>query len=315
MARSRVLHQVRHTVTIEQPNDPAIPFSGEFDIASYLSKKLGRTIKQNQNFRLVGWGAHLTGIPSQDLDGGASATVQLGFCPTTKYSKMGHKMLQDAYWKQSNFRKGLGVNSKYDEFEVSMFRTHADDRTSEVYVGGISDTAPETCTLYGMYDEDGTVRTISAEAMINAKKPVPQAGELVEEDLIFDDTVAYKPSKFTSHFPPVTYIGCHATHSASFFYDHDIGIDEIYDTQGISDTSAYFLPESNHMNVLAGRVLYNIFMLPRDDENILADSLNVIITLWIEGWGPLHYKPKRSRRRLSSNRKSRSRRTYRKRKR
>lgn len=310
MPRSKTLHQVRHTVTIEQPNDPAFPFSGEFDIATYLSKKLGRTIKQNQNFRLVGWGAHLTGIPNADLDGGASATVQLGFCPTTKYSKMGHKYLQDAYWKQSNFRKGLGVNSKYDEFEVSMFRNGADDRTSEVYVGGISDTAPETCTLYGMYDEDGTVRTISAEAMINAKKPVQQAGELVEEDLIFDDTVQYKASKFDSHFPPITYIGCHATHSASFFYDHDILIDEIYDTQGISDTSAYFLPESNHMNVLAGRMIYNIYMLPRDDENILADSLNVIITLWIEGWSPLHYR--KSKPSKPKTRSYRRRRTYRK---
>jgi hypothetical protein len=227
---------------------------------------------------------------------------------------MGHKYLQDAYWKQSNFRKGLGVNSKYDEFEVSMFRNGADDRTSEVYVGGISDSAPETCTLYGMYDEDGFVRTISAQAMINAKNPVDKAGKLEEEDLIFDDTINYKPSKFTSHFPPITYVGCHATHSASYFYDHDIFVDEIYDTQGISDTSAYFLPESNHMNVLAGRMFYNIYMMPRDDENVIADTMNVIITLWIEGWGPLHYRKKskssrtrsyNNRRRRTSRRKSR----------
>lgn len=311
MARSKTLHFIRKRIEITQPNNPADDtITGEIDIASLLSKQLGRTIKQNQNFRVVGWGAYLTANPSADLDQGLATSVQLAFTPTTKWSKKGHKMLQDAYWKQSNFRKGLGVNSRYDEFEVSMFRGNADTRTSTVYVGGPNDPLAETCTLYGMYDADGSTRTISAQAMVDAKHPMSGAasrsGSLWEDDLIFDDIVNYKPAKFDSHFPQAVNLGCTATLSSMLFYDHDILVDEIYDGQGIASDSMHLL-DNNHLNVLAGRVYYHTTVLPRDDENVLADGLYLYITLAVEGWSPLHYKPKK---RLKRSRKT-SRRRYR----
>jgi len=309
MARSKTLHFIRKRILITQVNDPTNvnATSGEMDIATLLSQQLGRTIKQNQNFRLVGWGAHLGSSGEGDLDLGLAGSVTLGYCPTTKYSKAGHKMLQNAYWKQSAYRKGLGVNSRYDEFEVSLLEKYHDDRTSTVYVGGKDDANPETCTLYGEYDDSGFDRQISAQAMVNAKMPVKQNGVLVEKDLLFDDEVNYKPAKFTSHFPPMANIGCHATLSSGNFFDNDVLIDDVYPENAMANSSLYML-DNNHINVLAGRVHYAVTVLPEDDLQVIADELYLYITLAIEGWGPLHYQKggKKSRGR-------KSRRTYRKR--
>lgn len=306
MPRSKTLHFVRKRITITQPNDPTNtnPHSGEMDIAAMLSQQLGRTIKQNQNFRIVGWGAYLTTDATGDLDLGLAASVNLGFCPTTKFSKAGHKMLQDAYWKQSSFREGLGVNSRYDEFEVSLLQGNADSRTSTVYVGGKSDANPEVCVLYGAYDEDGSDRKISAQAMVDAKMPVKAAGVLIEDDLIFDDQVNYKEAKFTSHFPPMVSLGATAHLSAQNFYDNDVLIDDIYPMGASASSTLNMLPEENHLNCLAGRVFYNATVLPEDDISVIADSLFLYITIAVEGWAPLHYKPKKRSRRMSGRKRT-----------
>lgn len=312
MARSKNLYFIRKRITIEQPNDPTNTnaHTGEIDIATLLSKQLGRTIKQNQNFRVVGWGAHLGTTAAGDLDLGLAASVNLGFCPTTKFSKKGHKMLQDAYWKQSNFRQGLGVNSRYDEFEVALMEQFSDDRTSTVFVGGKDDPNAETCVLYGLYDDSGSDRKISAEAMINAKNPVKQGGVLIEDDLLFDDEIHYKPAKFDSHFPPMVNLGATATLSSQQFYDHNIGFDTDYPMGAIA-TDTLHMMEDNHLNVLAGRIYYNTTVLPRDDVSVVADQLFLYITIAVEGWGPLHYRPKK----LKRGRKYGSKRRYSKRRR
>lgn len=318
MPRSKNLHIVRKAFVIEQPNDPAYPvLHEEIDMATELSRNLGRTIKQNQNFRVVGWGAFLTSKQGGDVDSGGAAAVQFAFAPTTKWSVKGHKMLQDHYWKQSGFRKGLGINSKYDEFEVALGQHFTDDRTSKVFVGGIDDPKAERCTIYGGYDDEDGVGDgyIAAQGLVNAKYPVDAAGTLVEEDLLFDDNIHYKPAKFVSLFPQKQYLAATATFSSQYFYDHDVGLDEIYESGAIAASTMNMLPDGNHINALCGRIEIFAHMLARDDENILADELVLHAYFLVEGWSPLHYKPKRkSRRRLSSKRKS-TRRTYRKRKR
>lgn len=312
MPRSKNLHFIRKRFTITQPNDPTntTPSSGEIDIATLLSQQLGRTIKQNQNFRVVGWGAHLGTNAEGDLDLGLAASVTLGYCPTTKYSKAGHKMLQDAYWKQSSYREGLGVKSLYDEFEVSLLEGNHDERTSTVYVGGKDDANPETCVLYGPYDDSGSDRQISAQAMVNAKLPVRYRGSLVEKDLLFDDEIFYKAAKFSSHFPPMANIGCSATLSSGNFFDNDPFIDDVYPENAMATDSLHMLPD-HHINMLAGRVYYQATVLPEDDLQVIADELYLYITLAVEGWSPLHYRRKKKGGKKSRGRKSR--RTYRKR--
>jgi hypothetical protein len=95
-----------------------------------------------------------------------------------------------------------------------------------------------------------------------------------------------------------------ATHSASLFYDHDIGLDEIYDMQGISMDTMHYLPSDNHLNIMCGRMAIRAHALPRDDENIWADTLKLWVVMDFEGWSSLWNKPqKRGKKRGRKGRK------------
>jgi hypothetical protein len=276
----------------------------EIDIATALSQKLGRTIKQGNNFRLVGYGAFLTGGTGGDVDMGMSAVVRAQFCPTTYHSASAWRKMAGNYNKQSQFRAGLGGKTKYDEFEVAHHGGGADSRTSTVYVGGITDPDPEVVCIYGDYDADGADRQIGLDTYYDALNPVDAGGTLVETDLLFDDTVDYKPAKFSSKFPRASHLGMTATHSASLFYDHDIGLDEIYDMQGISMDTMHYLPSDNHLNIMCGRMAIRAHALPRDDENIWADTLKLWVVMDFEGWSSLWNKPqKRGKKRGRKGRK------------
>lgn len=305
MPRSRNVYRVTKRVAIEQPNDStAFAAVGEIDIATLLSQKLGRTIKQNKSFRIVGHGAVLHSKIDEDLDTGFACSVMYNYIPVTKHSVKAHQMLQKTYWKQSNFRKGLGVNSKFDEFEIAMTDLGIDDRTSEVYVGGINDPLAEKCIFYGGYDdEDGAGQGyIAAEALYNAKFPVDAAGTLVEQDLLFDDQVNYKPAKFSSHIPRFGKLFSHATLSSRTFHDPDLLFDDQWLEGAVANSSMTYLPSDNHINALCGRIRYDVSVVAPDDFDIVADTLYLVMAFDIEGWSSLGSPPKRKPKRKSTYR-------------
>ena len=271
---------------MNNPNSYA--YSGEIDIAAELSKKLGMTVKQGSNFRVVGYGASLVG-GAGDLDTGMAASVRMQYCPTNSHSAQAWRQMAGHYQKQTDFRRGLASQTKYDEFEVAHHDSGIDSRTSTVYVGGISDPAPEHVVIYGIYDDEDGAGTgyIGLSEYYKSKYPVPSGGQLVEEDLLFDDTIDYKPPKFGTKFPEAAQMTCTATFSSALFYDHDILIDDIYDSGAVASDSMHYLPSDNHLDVMCGRLAVRIHALARDDENILADSLYVWITIDVEGWSSL----------------------------
>lgn len=325
MARSKRLHQITVKFPVSQAASGTIKqdmFDGgrQIDIADHLSSALGRTIKQMNNFRLVGWGASLRpayispgevlGLGS-DLypETGFGAQIQIDYVPTTKSGKKGVMDLARHYWKQSNFRKGLGVNTRYDEFEMAYNKHTITNRTSEVYVGGINDSMAEHAILLGDYDdEDGLGQGyIAAQHLFDAKNPIPSAGVLEETDLLFDDEVRYKSPKFASYFPRPQTLAMAATLSSQTFYNHDILIDDIYSTGGVAHSDCTFLPEGNHIDVMAGLMNAHCYISSPDDENFLGDGAYVYITLFIEGWSSLYPSKKGGKKigRKSTRRKSR----------
>ena len=65
MARSKNLHIVQLEVEVQQPDDPQSPVnwaSGVIQVDELLSKELGRTIRNGNSFRLVGFGSTLRGF-------------------------------------------------------------------------------------------------------------------------------------------------------------------------------------------------------------------------------------------------------------
>lgn len=296
MARSKNLHQVTFAIPIDQnvggtDDNTVASWDSMLDISQKLSKNLGRTIRQGSNFRVVGWGAGMIPNAGADLnpETGFGATVRLSYLPTTRNSTKAWRDLKNHYYKQSNFRKGLGINTRFDEFEVAMYENQINSRTSKVYVGGVNDPTPEACTLLGTYDDEDGLGDgyIAAKHLFDAKNPVPAGGTLEETDLLFDDTIDYKPPKYNSYFPSLQHLTATATHSAQVFYNHDILIDDIYPVAGIATDTIHWLPEGNHLDVLCGLFSCAAYVTSPDDENFLADGATLYVTLFIEGWSSI----------------------------
>jgi len=299
---SKNLHRVYIKVPLEQPDDPEnYAAAGEIDTAVLLSKKYGRQIRQGQNFRLVGASAFLTADPSGDIDTGMAASVRLQYCPTTYHSANAWRKMASQYNKQKAYRRGLLGHTKGDDFEICHQVSGIDSRTSRVYVGGINDATPEHVCNYGTYDDedglgDGHIGLNTYYDVIN---PVDETPPLYEENLLIDDSIGQKPLKYSSKFPNAEQIGLAATFSTHLFYDHDVLIDDIYDSGAMANTGGFHLPADNHLNVLCGRFAYRVNVLARDDENIWADSTFLYIVLDFEGWSSLW--PRKSKSKYKSN--------------
>ena len=303
MARSKSIHIVSGYEEIVHPNagdDHLIAQgNGMIDLASKLSQKLGRTIKQGQNFRVVGVSANLrprNNLAELDPETGAAVQARFTYCPTTRASANAWRDLSKHYWKQSAFRAGLQGKTRYDEFELAMYRSQATtSRTSRVYVGGLNDPSPEYCTVFGEYDdEDGSGNpydpgTISIEALYNAKHPVPDGSALKEDDLLFDDSIQYKDPKFSSYFPAPQYLWCSSTLSTTYMDDNLLQAN--HPSGGISNSDWTWLPTDNHVDVLAGLMTVTCWGYPTDIASNLADGFYLYWSVAIEGWSPLWNKP------------------------
>lgn len=304
--KSKNLHRVYVKVPLTQPNDASqYAASGEIDTAVLMSKKYGRQIKQGKSFRLVGASAFLVGDPGASdpsgMDTGMAAAVRLQYYPTTYHSANAWRKMARQYSKQKSYRRGLLGNTKGDDFEVAIHQNGIDSRTSRVYTGGINDPTPEYVVISGGYDdEDGILGAggdpyIALNHYYDVVNPVETTPPLQEEDLLFDDSINQKPLKYGSKFPAAEQLGLTATLSSHLFYDHDILIDDIYDSGAMANSTNMFLPADNHLNVLCGRFAYRCHVLARDDENIWADQLFLYIVLDFEGWSSLWPRKKKSK--------------------
>ena len=205
------------------------------------------------------------------------------------------------------------MTNKNDEFEIAISKDHLDsrqnanaDRTSKIYVGGVNDPTPEAVLAYGVYDdEDGLGDgSIGLDTFYDAKFPINDPAVLVETDLLFDDTISSKPHKFRSRFPKMAQIWANSTLASHAFYDHDVFLDDIYQTGGHGNVEYHMLPADNHLNVMAGLFDIQLYGMSPDDENKLADGAFVIVSFLVEGWSSLSSRPKKKSRRKLSYRKS-----------
>ena len=274
----------------------------QIDLSHKLSQQLGRTIKQGHSFRVVGCGATLQPIAAgfeQMPDTGWSANLIFQYVPTTYHSAQAWRNMKAHYGKQKSFRKGLTTNTKYDEFEVAFDENLINSRVSKVYVGGINDPTPEAITILsqaGYDDEDGWGDGhISIKHLYNSKNPVQPASQLVEKDLLFDDTINYKPAKFSSKFPDPNFFTTDVGLSSQVFYDHDVGIDEIYSVGGWANSKPTFFPSDNHIDLLCGLIKPQMYLSSPDDENFYHDGMRLYVTIYVEGWTPLSHRPKSRR--------------------
>jgi len=281
MARSKNLHIVQLEVEVQQPDDPQSPgnwASGVIQVDKLLSQELGRTIRNGNSFRLVGFGSTLRGYnASADLDVGFAGTSVLQFCPVTKNGVGAWQSLQKQWMKQKQLSSSVGKYVRYDDFEVGWDANSflATARNSTIRMSGLDDATAEKISLYGA-SADGTVVTL--ESYFDNLNPIPE----VSADPF---GAVIKTAKFTDKFPDFRNLDMPCSFSAQA-YDTATGVGY---AGAISTGSIQWLPSDNHLSHMTGTLAYFFKGIAPDTDAPPAnpDELKLTITLVYEGWAPL----------------------------
>jgi len=277
MGRSKNLHFVQHSVHIEQPDDPDNNWAvGVIQADVELSKELGRTIRNGNTFRLVGYGATLRGFTgSSDQDVGFAGVTGIQFCPVTKNGVGAWQSLQKQWYKQKALSSGVGKYVRYDDFEVGWDSTNSlsAGRQSTVLMGGLNDAAAESIGLYGA-SIDGSY--VSLSSYYDNLNPIP-----AESEDPFGAVI--KTSKYVDKFPDLRTL----YHPTSYSSINQSGIPAEGYAGGIATGEINWLPSDNHLSHMTGTLRFYFKGIPGDAAIPIADELKLVITLVYEGWAPL----------------------------
>jgi len=278
MGRSKNLHIVQVEVEVTQPADPHSPgnwTSGVIQVDKILSQELGRTIRNGNTFRLVGFGSTLRAFSGgADLDVGFAGTSVIQFCPVTKNGVGAWQSLQGQWMKQKRLSSGVGKYVRYDDFEIGWDANSflPGGRNSAIRMSGLDDTTSEQISIYGA-SVDGTVVTL--ESYYDNLNPIP----VVSEDPF---GAVIKTAKFTNKFPDWKNLEMPCTFSANT-------TDGGYYSGAVSIGQIQWLPSDNHLSHMTGTLAYFFKGIASDTDVPPAepDELKLTITLVYEGWAPL----------------------------
>ncbi|AXQ65395.1 MAG: hypothetical protein [Circular genetic element sp.] len=285
MARSKQLHYVQTTVNITQPDNPQGNWAeGVIQVDAELSQKFGRTIRNGNAFRLVGYGASLRGYnTASDIDVGFAGVASLQYCPVTMNSVGAHQKLFKAWMKQKKLSSTVGEYVRYDDFEVgwSPASLLSAGRTSTIRMEGINDSTSEQISIYGASAAGSHVTLEGFYDLLNPIAPVSKT---------YDGSVIKEP-KFTDKFPDV----CELSMPTSFSSVVDTA--STPDSLGGASASGgiNWLPADNHLSHLTGTLYYFFKGLPGDTAGQIADELKLTITLVYEGWSSIAPKSRKKR--------------------
>jgi len=303
MGRSKNIHLVNLEVNITQPNNPSANWAeGVIQVDELMSKKLGRTIRNGNSFRLIGYGATLRGFNSgSDQDVGFAGVANIRYCPVTVHSVGAHQKLFRAWNRQKKLKSSVGEFVRYDDFEVGWSPTLslAAGRQSNIAMEGINDATLESISIYG---NSVAGSDVTLQEFYDNLNPVNDASENYTGSVI-------KAPKFDKHFPIEGQLAASATFSAT------TDVTSIPDTLAgqVALADMQWLPSDNHISHLTGTLYYFFKGVAGDTAAQIADELKLIITLAYEGWSPLNtsaaMSPKKSRtRKMAGKKKSSARR-------
>ncbi len=299
MGRSKNIHLVNLEVNITQPNNASQNWAeGVIQVDELMSKKLGRTIRNGNSFRLIGYGATLRGFNTgSDQDVGFAGVANLRYCPVTAHSVGAHQKLFRAWNRQKKLKSSVGEFVRYDDFEVgwSPAQSLAAGRQSNIAMEGINDATLETISIYG---NSVAGSDVTLQEFYDNLNPVNDASENYTGSVI-------KQPKFDKHFPVEGQLAASATFSAT------TDVTSIPDTLAgqVALADMQWLPSDNHISHLTGTLYYFFKGVAGDTAAQIADELKLIITLAYEGWSPLNTASAMSPRKSKSRRSSKKKRT------
>lgn len=279
-------------------NDPEDSVRNEFiDLSLLLSEYYAKQVRQGNSFKVMGASAKL--ISRSQTDSGAAASVKLSYCPAVKNARQAWNVMFNQWKKQKQLSAKVGRGMRFDDFELGLTESssYSSDRTSTIYGSGMGDTTTEKCVIWG----DSSAGTdYSLSDVYNAMvKPMPTASKDPFTNVVIKDP------KFTQTFPEEQHIWLtsvlSSTVTAQLTGDMLAG--------GDATTPLKVFPEP--INMLAGLMKVNVYLVPDDTTLQVADTFAVSVTIHVKSWKPLVYRPKSSKKKSGGRR--RGRRTYRKR--
>jgi len=278
MGRSKNLHFVQVEVPVQQPaENPSMGnwAEGVIQVDTQLSEQLGRTIRNGNSFRLVGFGATLRGfVGASDLDVGFAGTAVVQMCPVTKNGVGAWQSLQKQWIKQKRLSSGVGKYVRYDDFEIGWDANQLlfAPRNSMILMGGLNDANSELIGIYGA-SVDGTY--VSLEGYYDNLNPIPEPSEDPFGAVI-------KTAKFNNKFPDWVNLVMPTSFSVNT-------TDGGYYSGAISMGDIQWLPSDNHISHMTGTLGYYFKGIAPDTDVPPADpdELSLVITLVYEGWAPL----------------------------
>lgn len=277
MGRSKNLHYVQHEVNIVQPSEATGNWAnGVIQVDTELSKELGRTIRNGNSFRLVGYGASLKGfIGGSDQDVGFAGTAAVQFCPVTKNGVGAWQSLQSQWMKQKRLSSSVGKYVRYDDFEIGWTQTFplAAGRNSNIRMGGLNDASTESIGIYGT-SVDGAY--VSLATYYDNLNPIEEPSEDPFGAVI-------KTAKFTDKFPDWRTLIMPTSFSAQLAAETDP--DSF--AGGLATGEIQWLPSDNHLSHMTGTLYYFFKGVAPDTALQIPDELKLTITLVYEGWAPL----------------------------
>jgi hypothetical protein len=283
MARSKNLHIVQIEVEVQQPDDPISPGNwaeGIIQVDAKLSQELGRTIRNGNSFRLVGFGSTLRGFTNTaDLDVGFAGTCVVQYCPLTKNGVSAHQKLYKQWMRQKQLKGGVGEFVRYDDFELGWntdlaFRLPA-SRQSTIFAGGMGDTNDEDIVLYG---SSSSGDRITLEAFWDNLNPIATPSEDPFGTVI-------KTAKFLNKFPDYRALEMPTAFSA-VAYNTEVGTGY---SGSVAMGQIQWLPSDNHLSHMTGTLKYFFKGIAPDTDvpPAIPDELKLTITLVYEGWSSL----------------------------
>lgn len=278
MGRSKNVHIVQIEVDVQQPaTNPSTGnwAEGVIQVDAELSKELGRTIRNGNTFRLIGFGSTLRGFSgSSDIDVGFAGTSVIQYCPVTRNGVGAWQSLQKQWIRQKQLSSGVGKYVRYDDFEIGWdANSHLPaGRNSSILMGGLNDAAPETIGIYGN-SVDGTY--VSLSSYYNNLNPIPEASEDPFGAVI-------KTAKYIDKFPDFKNLLMSTAFSADT-------TDGGYYSGALAMGDIQWLPSDNHLSHMTGTLNYYFKGIAPDTDIPPADpdELKLVITLVYEGWAPL----------------------------
>jgi len=296
MGSSKNIHLVSQAFPITHSEDPLVgdypvPVVFYLRLDQMVSRTLAKSIRQGSNFRVIGFGAALTGSiigdagsPVEDLDEGGAALVRFDWVGPTKekikaWSRMKRRFL--------SWRRMAGGTNRFDDFTVCFDPGHHAD--SDVWAANWP---------FSVIVDSENMRNFDLSDQHNPGLlgNTIDAGVGLDYTGIFDEYQSRRGYTFDSRDSDGNIIS-----RAKFNRKpshHTQGIAMTCSLTPATDTpdegepysiahSMEWLPSDNHASVMCGLVRVTVWLLPVADALNIEDDMSLILTLGIEGWNEL----------------------------